>query len=85
MDNADETKKTMREKITENCKAHEGVVNCHGVYIDPEEKSISFDITLDFSIREKQKMCEMIREEIEANQGDGSPVQNEPENRPLFF
>ena len=64
VDNTDETKKTMREKIMETCKAHEGVVNCHGVYIDLEEKSISFDITLDFSIREKQKMCEMIREEI---------------------
>ncbi|MBR5421224.1 MAG: cation transporter [Lachnospiraceae bacterium] len=65
VDNEDEEKVRMREKIGELSRSHEGVVNCHGVFIENTEKKISFDVTMDFSIPDKQKMSEMIRKEVE--------------------
>ena len=55
----------MREEIGEICKGREGVVNHHGVFIDLEEKRISFDVTLDFSVLDKVKTWEMIRKDLE--------------------
>lgn len=59
-------KEQMREKISGICKSHEGVLNCHGLFIDLEEKWISFDATMDFSISDKQKMSETIKKEVES-------------------
>jgi cation diffusion facilitator family transporter len=56
---------SMREKISELCKSHEGVVNCHGVFIDLETKKISFDVTLDFSVTDKLGMAASIKKEVE--------------------
>ena len=56
---------SMREKIGEICKGHEGVVNSHGVFIDLEEKKISFDVTLDFSVADKPSMAGSIKKEVE--------------------
>lgn len=55
----------MREKIGEIAKSHEGVVNSHGVFIDKEHKTISFDTTLDFSVKDKATMMETIKKEVE--------------------
>ena len=55
----------MREKIGEISKSHEGVLNSHGVFIDLNEKRISFDVTMDFSIQDKGKMSETIKKEVE--------------------
>ena len=55
----------MREKIGEIAKAHEGVVNSHGVFIDKENKRISFDATLDFSVKDKITMTNAIKKEVE--------------------
>ena len=56
---------SMREKIREICVSHEGVVNCHGVFIDLEGKKLSFDATLDFSVADKLGMAETIKKEVE--------------------
>lgn len=56
---------SMRAKISELCKSHEGVVNCHGVFIDLETKKISFDVTLDFSVTDKLGMAASIKKEVE--------------------
>lgn len=56
---------SMREKIKEISCSHEGVVNCHGVFINLEEKRVSFDTTIDFSVADKLKMSETIRKEVE--------------------
>ena len=56
---------SMRGRIGEICKGHEGVVNSHGVFIDLEAKKISFDVTLDFSVADKLGMAAGIKKEVE--------------------
>ena len=56
---------SMRSKIGEICKGHEGVVNSHGVFIGLEEKRISFDVTMDFSVADKPGMAKTIQKEVE--------------------
>ena len=56
---------SMRTKIGEICKGHEGVVNSHGVFIGLEEKRLSFDVTLDFSVADKPGMAKTIQKEVE--------------------
>ena len=57
---------SMRSKIGEICKGHEGVVNSHGVFIGLEEKRISFDVTMDFSVADKLGMAQAIQKEVES-------------------
>ena len=59
-------KMAMRAKIGEICMGHEGVVNNHGVFIGLDEKRISFDVTLDFSVSDKAGMVAAIKKEVEA-------------------
>ena len=65
VDQENEEKTSMREKIGEISKSHEGVLNCHGIFIDLDEKRLSFDVTMDFSIQDKLKMSETIKKEVE--------------------
>lgn len=65
VDQENEEKTSMREKIGEISKSHEGVLNCHGIFIDLGEKRLSFDVTMDFSIQDKLKMSETIKKEVE--------------------
>ena len=60
----------MRESIRNISMSHEGVVNCHGVYIDLESKTLSFDVTMDFSVPDKMKMRDTIQKEVEALYAD---------------
>lgn len=55
----------MREKIHAICKAHEGVVNTHGYYIDLDEKIISFDLGIDFTILDRVTFAKTIKREVE--------------------
>jgi len=64
VDLQDAEKTKMREQIAKISTAHEGVVNCHGVYISTEEHRISFDITTDFSISDKAAVSAEIRNEL---------------------
>ena len=65
VDQENEEKTSMREKIGEISKSHEGVLHCHGIFIDLDEKRLSFDVTMDFSIQDKLKMSETIKKEVE--------------------
>ena len=38
----------------------------HGFYIDTEAKQITFDIILDFSVKDRTARCAEIKKEIEA-------------------
>ena len=65
VDKADKEKAQMRKRIEEISKQHEGVVNCHGVFIDTADKWVTFDVTMDFSISDKQALTDMIKKEAE--------------------
>ena len=64
-DNDDEQKVRMREEIGKLCKAHDGVINSHGYFIDTQEYFLTFDITLDFSVTDKAALVAEIRGEVE--------------------
>lgn len=57
-------KVSMREKINALCKAHDGVVNTHGYYIDLDKKIISFDTGVDFTILDREQFADIIKNEV---------------------
>ena len=58
--NVIETKK----EITKIVFSHEGILQMHGFYLDEEEKSISFDIIIDFKIKDREEVYKKIYEEV---------------------
>lgn len=65
VDQQNAEKVSMRENINSICKAHEGVVNTHGYYIDLSEKIITFDVGVDFTIIDRVAFSEDIKNEVE--------------------
>lgn len=67
VDHQDIEKVSIRENINGLCKSKSGVINTHGYYIDLEEKIISFDVGIDFTISEhsvfNNELTQMIENE----------------------
>ena len=59
--NVIETKK----EITKIVFSHEGILQMHGFYLDEEDKSISFDIIIDFKIKDREEVYKKIYEEVQ--------------------
>ena len=59
--NVIETKK----EITKIVFSHVGILQMHGFYLDEEEKSISFDIIIDFKIKDREEVYKKIYEEVQ--------------------
>ena len=53
------------EKINAAVKKHPGVLGTHGVYFDDEQKLLSFDAVTDFTVHDKQDLCEALRAELQ--------------------
>ena len=63
---------TKDEKIIEAKKeiakivfSHKGILQMHGFYLDEEDKSISFDIIIDFKIKNREETYKQIYEEVQ--------------------
>lgn len=55
----------IRKLVIDTLKNQEGVINAHGVFINQKEKTISLDITIDFSvIKHKKEMIELVSKAI---------------------
>lgn len=54
----------MCDKIRGIVSAHEEVIQMHGFYADTQSKNISFDIIIDFSVNEREKLSDEIKKEI---------------------
>ena len=54
----------MQTDITHIVMSHDGVLQMHGFSARPEEKIISLDVVLDFSLEDRENTYRMIREEI---------------------
>ena len=52
------------DKINAATKAHPGVLGTHGVYFDDEKKTLSFDVLVDFTVRDKAALCKALQEEL---------------------
>jgi AcrR family transcriptional regulator len=53
------------EKINAVAAKQPGVLGTHGVYFDDEAKTLSFDVLVDFTVRDKAGLCEAIRKELQ--------------------
>ena len=60
----------IREDIKSIVFAHEAVLQFHGFYYDEAEKVISFDIIIDFAVKEREKLYCDIYDEIKAKYPD---------------
>ena len=50
--------------------SHKGILQLHGLYIDEEAKSISFDIIIDFKIKNREEEYQKIYDEIQSKYKD---------------
>jgi len=58
--------KQMRSAITHMVMKHEGAMQMHGFYVNLEEKSINFDVILDFALPDRLEVFGQIGDEIRA-------------------
>lgn len=54
----------MRSAITRLVMSHEGVLQMHGFYVDPERKSASFDVIIDFDVANRDELYAHIVDEV---------------------
>lgn len=54
-----------KKEITKIVFSHKGILQMHGFYIDEIEKIISFDIIIDFKIKNQEKLYRKIYNEIQ--------------------
>ena len=54
----------MRDKVNEIVRRHDGVLQIHGFFADPEKKQIVFDVILDFSLADRNAVLSEISEDV---------------------
>ena len=59
-----------KKEITNIVFSHEGILQMHGFYIDDKEKNISFDIIIDFSVKNREEIYKKIYYEVQSKYKD---------------
>ena len=54
----------MRSDITRTVMSHEGVLQMHGFFVNEAEKTVSFDVIIDFAANDRRGMYEHIVSEV---------------------
>ena len=54
-----------KKEITKIVFSHKGILQMHGFYIDEEDKYISFDIIIDFKIKNREEVYQKIYDEVQ--------------------
>ena len=62
---SDDRVATMRSTITRAVMAHDGVRQVHGFYIDIDSQQCSFDVIIDFALRERVELFDRIVDEVQ--------------------
>ena len=52
------------DRINDTARKQPGVLGTHGVYFDDEKQFLSFDVLVDFTVRDKPGLCETIRQDL---------------------
>ena len=61
----DEKTAKIQKEIHDIVFSHNGILQMHGFYLDEAEKIISFDIIIDFSIKNREELYKAIYDEIQ--------------------
>lgn len=64
MNTQDEEIKTIRQEISNIVHSYKSVLQMHGFYLNKKENSISFDIIIDFSDKNKDEVYKQIYEKV---------------------
>ena len=59
-----------KREITKIVFSHKGILQMHGFYLDEKDKSISFDIIIDFKIKNREEVYKKIYEEVQNKYND---------------
>ena len=54
----------MRSEITRVIMEHEGVLQLHGFYADLEHKTVTFDVIIDYALKDRESLYEHISEDV---------------------
>ena len=52
-------------QLREAVMKHEGVKGCHGIYINDDQKFVSFDILRDFKVRDTESFGNELKKEVQ--------------------
>lgn len=56
----------IKNEITKIVFSHKGILQMHGFYLDEEDKTISFDIIIDFNVENREEVYKQIYDEIKS-------------------
>lgn len=59
-----------RNEIQKMVFSHDGILQMHGFYLNEEDRSISFDIIIDFKIKNREEVYKQIYDEIQEKYKD---------------
>jgi len=62
--------KEHQKEITKIVFSHKGILQMHGFYFDEKEKHISFDIIIDFKVKDREEVYKQIYKEVQAKYKD---------------
>ena len=65
VDNTEGETGVMQREIKMIARNYAGVIQAHGVYIDQEEQYISFDVVMDFSVKDRAALASEIASTVE--------------------
>ncbi|MBP5236290.1 MAG: cation transporter [Clostridia bacterium] len=62
----------LKEDIRRCALSHDGVIQFHGFYLDSENKSITYDIVIDYKVKDRDALCAEVKRETEERYPDYS-------------
>ena len=65
MNTKNEEVKALRSEITHRIMSHDGVLQIHGFYADPQAKRIQLDLILDLELEDREERFREIRKDLE--------------------
>lgn len=60
----------IQQAIRDIVFSHKGILEMHGFYLDKTNKTITFDIVIDFAIKDRGELCKRIYDEIQSKYPD---------------
>ena len=61
---------SVKKDITKIVFSHKGILQMHGFYIDEKSRNISFDIIIDFNVKDRENVYKQIYDEVQRKYKD---------------
>jgi len=57
----------LKSKVYSIIRSHDGVIQIHGFFADAEQKKMSFDVILDFALKDRYAVLDEIRSSVSSS------------------